>query len=44
MPHIALSRLVFLKLFDYKPVVTRYAGSLNAKIAQDRLNALKTGK
>ena len=28
----------------YEEVVTKYAGSPNAKIAQDRLNALKGGK
>lgn len=28
----------------YEEIVTRYAGSPNAKIAQDRLNALKGGK
>jgi outer membrane biogenesis lipoprotein LolB len=28
----------------YEEVVTRYAGTPNAKIAQDRLNALKGGK
>ena len=28
----------------YEEVVTKYAGSPNAKIARDRLNALKGGK
>ena len=28
----------------YEEIVTKYAGSPNAKIAQDRLNALKGGK
>jgi outer membrane biogenesis lipoprotein LolB len=28
----------------YEEVVTKYAGSPNAKLAQDRLNALKAGK
>ena len=28
----------------YEEVVTKYAGSPNAKIAQDRLNVLKGGK
>lgn len=28
----------------YEEVVTKYAGSPNAKIAQERLNALKGGK